>query len=522
MKLFLWVIIAADLLSILFCVSNLSRTTTDSWQRHSDNRFAYNICSLYSSSSSSSGIVLQLPLAHTAIALEPEAARKRKNHCPNLIPNFHNGSEVLGSVCNKLLQGEQVSEKEEAWIAGTNQWLREQETDVTKLIRYTKNCTWVKEYYTEKNFHVTKRELEFPIAYAMNVDQHPYQVLRFLRSIYRSHNLYCIHLDWKSSHAFKEVFFNVASCLGNVILPRKLEDTYRGWHTLLDAHRSCFQDLELAATKGGGGGGGEATVAYPWKYVITLCGMELPLRTNAEIVALLEPLKGMSSVHTVGEEGRDDFKFKWKWRLNKMTHWISKRDALLPLVPHGLSVYKSSTYLALSRAFIRHVLCSPVAIALARFMRDVRIPEENVYAMLFMQPGAPGGYREEEKKKIFPITSSIWMDGDSSSLNRLRMAVFPRTFCSGRSRHNVCLVGSKDLHKLSYKPGIVGYRGVVPYMRTDGKIRFYQGPDRGPLFHNKFSLEDDHVMMQCMERELGRRNSLELKQECDPHSRITH
>ena len=153
-------------------------------------------------------------------------------------------------------------------------------------------------------------------------------MLEFLRAIYRPHNVYCLHIDSKSTHSFKQIFFNVAACLDNVIIPRKLESVYWGWHTFLDAQMRCFSALLLAR------------VEYPWKYVITLCGKEVPLRTNVETVAILELLNGTSSVWIVGDYGANDYKFKWKWSLNKMTGWITMRDdrapPTYPLRPEGV------------------------------------------------------------------------------------------------------------------------------------------------------------------------------------------
>lgn len=98
------------------------------------------------------------------------------------------------------------------------------------------------------------------------------------------------------------------------------------------------------------------------------------------------------------------------------------------------------------------------------------------------------------------------MDGDHHRLaKRLQMMLSPGKFCTGSNRHNICMVTSaKDLHKLSFKPGVVGYRGVDTFLCNHrlSVIQYYSGPDHGPLFHNKYKMTQDHVIMQCMEREL--------------------
>ena len=170
---------------------------------------------------------------------------------------------------------------------------------IMPFLHKTDNCSWIREEFSN-NYFVTDAERDFPIAYAININKFPHQIFRFLKVIYRPHNLYCLHYDSKTDLMTKQIMLNLASCLGNVIIPRKTENVYWGWYTLEETYLSCFSDLMLARE------------LYPWRYVITLCGKELPLRTNAEIVSMLEPLNGTSSVELVGEEGLDEFKFKRK------------------------------------------------------------------------------------------------------------------------------------------------------------------------------------------------------------------
>lgn len=54
-------------------------------------------------------------------------------------------------------------------------------------------------------------ELTFPIAYSIVAHKDPSQVERLIRSIYRTHNHYCIHIDLKSPQMFK-ILEKYASC----------------------------------------------------------------------------------------------------------------------------------------------------------------------------------------------------------------------------------------------------------------------------------------------------------------------
>ena len=480
-----------------------------SWEKLSNNRFSYNICSLpYPEGRRTERERSGLPLAHRTLL--NRSRLKSSGGCSQAPKTWERGvvtdllpeRTVSSEMCHKLFLGEKLDQEDKEWIETTNKMLPKR-LNTYQLLHDTSNCDWVRQEF-RNNFHVTQKEKDFAIAYSITVHSDPHQVLRFLKVIYRPHNVYCLHFDKKSKHSFKQVFFNLASCLDNVLVPRRIESVYWGWYTLMEAQFSCLSDLLLARED------------YPWRYVITLCGKELPLRTNAEIVSMLEPLNGTSSVHLEGLPGLDQFKFKWRYSLNPLTGWVTKRDLPSPPVPGGLEVHKSWAYLALSHLFVEHLLCSALGRELREFMRGVRIPEENIYAMLYMAPGTPGGYRPEVENKTFPIISCIWMDGDHRGLwRRVQMFLYPSMFCSGTVVHNICIVGAADLYKLPYMPGVRGYQDVDSYLSTGGAIVRYKGPDRGPPFYNKYSMKRDHVVMDCMESELVRRNKLEYETECE-------
>ena len=62
-------------------------------------------------------------------------------------------------------------------------------------------------------------ELNFPLAYSIVVHKDSSQVERLIRSIYRSHNHYCIHVDLKSTETYATLK-KYASCFDNVFLIR--------------------------------------------------------------------------------------------------------------------------------------------------------------------------------------------------------------------------------------------------------------------------------------------------------------
>lgn len=103
--------------------------------------------------------------------------------------------------------------------------------------------------------------------------------------------------------------------------------------------------------------------------MITLCGKELPLRTNRELVQLLKELNGTSSVlaHATPKSNYDRFR--------------------AGPIPYNLTVYKSLVYFALTPVFTEYVLYNKVAITLYKFLESADVPEEHYYSTLFMIPG---------------------------------------------------------------------------------------------------------------------------------------
>ena len=149
------------------------------------------------------------------------------------------------------------------------------------FISFTKNC---KSFKTNQRYilsPLTKEENEFPIAYSILVFNGTDQFNRLLRAIYRPQNVYCVHVDTKSTTAFKNSIKGIANCFKNVFLSSRSVDVQWGEFTVLEPELICMEDL----------------LKYKrWKYFINLTGQEFPLRTNSEIVNILKILNGSNDV----------------------------------------------------------------------------------------------------------------------------------------------------------------------------------------------------------------------------------
>ena len=354
---------------------------------------------------------------------------------------------VIQRNCSKIFAGdsEEVKRVRNQKTKWTNALSDEQ------LLSKVRNCSWVKEHFKDA-LYVTRLERSFPIAFIFVVHNSAQQVMRLLKFLYRQHNSYCIHPDLKSSSTFVGIFNNIAQCLDNVFIASKRENVEWGQPTLMKAQMNCLNDLLKVREK--------QLYGMKWKYSINLCGKELPLHTNHEIVTRLYQLNGTSGMHV------------HKLLPNSLDQTERLKGKQLPF---GLTLYKGLTFVALSYPFVHFLATNTTAITLYRFFKKCLLPEEHFYATAFMIPGVPGGY---DPTKFFRMENTFW------KYNRKRK----EGRCNGVIVHDICIVASGDLER------------IVMYEDTY-------------IFHNKYSMELDHTVMDCMEERLIARNKDEVRQD---------
>jgi len=100
-------------------------------------------------------------------------------------------------------------------------------------------------YFSTRQFtnSSTQEERDYPLAYSIVVHKNAGQVERLLRTIYRPHNVYCIHIDAKAPDAFFDAFNKVSSCLPNVFLAKKREEVLWATASRLWADLNCMNEL---------------------------------------------------------------------------------------------------------------------------------------------------------------------------------------------------------------------------------------------------------------------------------------
>ncbi|KAK4473914.1 hypothetical protein MN116_003239 [Schistosoma mekongi] len=264
----------------------------------------------------------------------------------------------------------------------------------------------------------SKEEEQFPLAFSISVHKNIKQVSRLLRLIYRQHNVYCIHVDFKSSQTFYDEVIKLAKCFGsNVIVINRSESVNVRWgyYSILEAFLLCTDKLMK-------------TSQYIWKYILNVSGQELPLRTNWELVAALKAINGSNVVEGIGPK-------------HNPSRW-PKKNFSFPIVWN-----KGSFYMALKREFVNfYKTNSKAKLILDAIKAEKHLqkhPDELYFPTLNYNPqfGAPGACLNNNLKKNLSLSSSSFI---------ARYVIWGKKNClSHYVHHSVCIIGIVHLPVIS-------------------------------------------------------------------------
>ncbi|BFZ09659.1 hypothetical protein BsWGS_12698 [Bradybaena similaris] len=336
--------------------------------------------------------------------------------------------------CAAIIDGD-VVEIENAVRLSNDLQVTENEITPQEYMHLSSNC---KRFLDERGYIMNPlsfEELRFPIAFSILVHTDMEMAERLFRAIYRPQNYYCIHVDAKSEEIYA-AFRKIVSCFSNVLLAKKRLHVVWGSFSVLQADLVCMETL------------------WPirrWKYFINLTGQEFPLKSNSDLVKILEALDGANDVHaTLSETYKER---RWRYRSHVPPTWF------MPV--------KGSVHVTISRAFADYVLHNDTAIEILKWVRRLEFfQDEAFFSTLNHNPqlGIPGSYKGHAEhhalKKPFLSRYKIWNTTDDY-------------FCyANRWMRYICILTTGDL----------------PIM-----IRSVQ------LFANKFFLNEDRIVISCLE-----------------------
>ena len=155
-------------------------------------------------------------------------------------------------------------------------------------------------------------------------------------------------------------------------------------------------------------------------------------------------------------------------------------DSTLGPIPYNLTVYKSASSVnsAMSRDFIKFLVTDKRALALRERLQYVPAAEEFFFVTLNELKDAPGNHNTIKKSMTMPvIRRAIWQ------FHCKKSECLEKYFV-----HDFCIVSVSDL----------------PYLKSLTNIWFF----------NKYRIDYDHVVMDCMEELLLKKHFKEYEVDC--------
>ena len=401
----------------------------------------------------------------------------------NCSDHFYTLSHDVETCCKRLESGNPSETKRVRELQNT--W----HTSITDeaFLQNISNCKKIVPTF-HKNFYSSSKEKNYPLGFVIlitHVEHSIQQYIRLLRFIYRPQNVYCIHIDKKSPNNWTKSVTTFASCFSNILIAKDAVEVTYAHVSILTAHLNCWKELSYSP--------------LPWNYLIDLHGNELPLVTNREMVEALEPLNGINAITsgiTINRLDNKSIIYRKFTRKAKIFPRIGMRltDELLGPVPFNLTMYKSadSPNSAFSRKFVHFALTDNRAIALFNYLQNVLSAVEFFFNTLNNLPDAPGGkteynQRPKHKRPRIPQVMTRHWDTDKQT----------HPCDDGKYRHRICLVSASDLH----------------WLRDVSLKNTY-------FFMNKYMMDYDHIVMDCMEELLLKRNLNEYETDYSTRKQI--
>ena len=307
--------------------------------------------------------------------------------------------------CKRLISGE---EKIKTTQISSN------DSEILSIYRPDQDCASVLQ---TRFVHppVSKEEKQLPIAFSLTVYKGSRLLDRILRAIYMPNNVYCIHIDKKSSEIFRKAIQAVIRCLPNVFIAANSVDVIWGHISLVQAQFSCMEELLKSSVK--------------WKYYISLVGQDFPLYDNKQIVQALQGLNNTNNIASFPVPKNDLDRTKFVHILKGRKLYKTRMPKVLP--PHNILIYKGSTHIIAIREFVEFVLHSQIGKDFYEFLKNTGVPDETIYSSLQQHPGVPGGINGNQPMWI--PRALYWISDQT------------RDICRGLWVRQLCWISLQDL-----------------------------------------------------------------------------
>ena len=244
----------------------------------------------------------------------------------------------------------------------------------SKFIFDKSYCPLFREIRGYDSHPIKESEYEFPLAFSILVYYNVEQLERLLKLIYRPQNVYCIHIDLKSSSEVHEAIQSIVQCFDNVFISSKLEDVIYAGFSRLKADINCMHGLFNFKNNFTYNNN---KMVPKWKYFVNLASTEFPLRTNYELTKILCLFNGANDIQVVTDPySLDRVKYSRVSVYKNNQRVLIKTNLLKDPPPYNFTIKKGTAFGHFSHDFVNFVLNDFHAKKLLKWAEDTYSPDE--------------------------------------------------------------------------------------------------------------------------------------------------
>ncbi|KAE9547459.1 hypothetical protein FO519_009329 [Halicephalobus sp. NKZ332] len=271
------------------------------------------------------------------------------------------------------------------------------------------------------------------------------QLLYVLGSFYQPQNSYCIAVDEKAASSFKKRIQKIAACFPNIFLHEVRNVEYCGFG-VTNAVFSCLKIL--------------ANQNNPWKYYQYLSGVDLPLKTNLEMVRIF---KALNKTYNAEVTKVDAYRIDESYGAPPVPLWKSSLSATFPRESADVIVRNQKVNDLL--LYLRRTECSDESLwgTIGGQPEYIPIPGgfpapafyRKIKDELYGNPRRPNFSKSKNPKSGFELKSyyisryQVWDSNDELSAGLI---------CKGSFVKKSCVYGIEDLPNLITRPELVAHK----------------------------------------------------------------
>ena len=261
---------------------------------------------------------------------------------------------------------------------------------------------------------ISTDELSYPLAFTILVHSNLQQFEFLLRTIYRSYNHYCVHVDSKSPLSFYQSIVYRSKCVKNIYVLQDRLNVSWGRFTVLEAEHLCQKELLKQSDQ--------------WKYYFNLANSDVPLKTNWELVRILKLYNNQNDITSL----------PYRSQLRQNNDRVNKtlpKSITLPL-------YKGEFHVLLTRQTVEYIHRNSRVADLYDYLNGTMVPDEHYYSIINRWQATPGYYPyDHDLSQInFMTRYKIWADRPEAVL------------CRGGFVRGICVFNYADLWHLATSP----------------------------------------------------------------------